>query len=29
MLYQYYMDHIKRDGIPYELISKIPTIEGV
>ena len=27
--YQYYMDAIKRDGIPYELISKaIPTIEG-
>ncbi len=27
--YQYYMDAVKRDGIPYELISKaIPTIEG-
>ena len=27
--YQYYMDAIKRDGIPYELISKaLPTIEG-
>ena len=27
--YQYYLDAIKRDGIPYELISKaIPTIEG-
>jgi DNA repair exonuclease SbcCD ATPase subunit len=27
--YQYYMDAIKRDGIPYELITKaIPTIEG-
>tara|TARA_R110002153_G_scaffold108460_1_gene248856 strand:+ start:581 stop:3739 length:3159 start_codon:yes stop_codon:yes gene_type:complete len=27
--YQYYMDAIKRDGVPYELISKaIPTIEG-
>jgi len=27
--YQYYMDAIKRDGVPYELISKaLPTIEG-
>ena len=27
--YQYYMDAIKRDGIPYELISKaLPTVEG-
>ena len=27
--YQYYMDAVKRDGIPYELISKaLPTIEG-
>ena len=27
--YQYYLDAIKRDGIPYELISKaLPTIEG-
>tara|TARA_B100002019_G_scaffold134759_1_gene116041 strand:- start:3654 stop:6812 length:3159 start_codon:yes stop_codon:yes gene_type:complete len=27
--YQYYMDAVKRDGIPYELISKaIPTVEG-
>ena len=27
--YQYYMDAIKRDGIPYELVSKaLPTIEG-
>ena len=27
--YQYYMDAIKRDGIPYELITKaLPTIEG-
>ena len=27
--YQYYMDAIKWDGIPYELISKaLPTIEG-
>ena len=27
--YQYYMDAIKRDGIPYELISKaLPTIQG-
>ena len=27
--YEYYMDAIKRDGVPYELISKmIPTIEG-
>ena len=27
--YQYYMDAIKRDGIPYELISKaLPPIEG-
>ena len=27
--YQYYLDAIKRDGIPYELITKaLPTIEG-
>ena len=27
--YQYYLDAIKRDGIPYELISKaLPTVEG-
>jgi DNA repair exonuclease SbcCD ATPase subunit len=27
--YQYYMDAVKRDGIPYELISKaLPTVEG-
>jgi DNA repair exonuclease SbcCD ATPase subunit len=27
--YQYYMDAVKRDGIPYELVTKaIPTIEG-
>ena len=27
--YKYYMDAIKRDGIPYELIEKaLPTIEG-
>ena len=27
--YQYYLDAVKRDGIPYELISKaLPTIEG-
>ena len=27
--YQYYLDAVKRDGIPYELITKaLPTIEG-
>ncbi len=27
--YQYYLDAVKRDGVPYELISKaLPTIEG-
>ncbi len=27
--YQYYLDSVKRDGVPYELISKaLPTIEG-
>ncbi len=27
--YQYYLDAIKRDGVPYELITKaLPTIEG-
>ena len=27
--YQYYLDSVKRDGIPYELITKaLPTIEG-
>ena len=27
--YKYYMDAIKRDGVPYELIEKaLPTIEG-
>ena len=27
--YEYYMDAVKRDGIPYELIEKaLPTIEG-
>jgi DNA repair exonuclease SbcCD ATPase subunit len=27
--YQYYLDAIKRDGIPYELISEaLPTVEG-
>ena len=26
--YKYYMDPIKRDGVPYELIEKLPTIEG-
>ena len=27
--YQYYIDSVKRDGIPYELITKaLPTIEG-
>ena len=27
--YKYYLDAIKRDGIPYELIKKaLPTIEG-
>ena len=27
--YQYYMDAVKRDGIPYELISKaLPTVEA-
>jgi len=27
--YQYYLDAVKRDGVPYELITKaLPTIEG-
>jgi len=27
--YEYYLDAVKRDGVPYELISKaLPTIEG-
>jgi DNA repair exonuclease SbcCD ATPase subunit len=27
--YQYYLDAVKRDGVPYDLISKaLPTIEG-
>ena len=27
--YQYYIDSVKRDGVPYELITKaLPTIEG-
>ena len=27
--YEYYLDSVKRDGVPYELISKsLPTIEG-
>ena len=28
-VYEYYLDSVKRDGVPYELISKsLPTIEG-
>ena len=27
--YQYYLDAVKRDGVPYELITKaLPSIEG-
>ncbi len=29
LAYQYYLDAVKRDGVPYELITKaLPTIEG-
>ena len=26
--YNFYLDLVKRDGVPYELIQNIPTIEG-